>query len=82
MKFKKSISNPSWMLTNPIDVIKTRYQNDQSAKNPIQSLKEIYGKEGLSCFTRGIVVNSLRGIPQSGVLFLGYEYSMILLNKI
>merc|ERR1711935_395458 len=72
----------SWMMTNPIDVIKTRYQNDHTQPNPIAALRDIYAKEGAQCFTRGILVNSLRGIPQSGVLFLGYEYSMVMLNKV
>ena len=58
------------------DVIKTQYQNNLSHSNPIFTLKYLYKTEGTSFLTRGILSNSLRGIPQSGALFLGYELTM------
>lgn len=71
----------TWAATNPIDVVKTQYQNNLTHPNPIFTLKYLYKTEGFSFLTRGIVSNSLRGIPQSGFLFLGYELTMGLLKS-
>lgn len=39
-----------------------------------------YNKEGLGVFTRGFVVVSLRAFPINGIIFLGYEITLKLLN--
>lgn len=70
----------SWMVTNPVDVVKTIYQNNSDAKNARTCLKKLFMAEGPQGFTRGIVANSLRGIPQSGALFLGYETTLKMLK--
>ena len=61
-------------------MVKTQYQNNLTHSNPIFTLKHLYKTEGTSFLTRGILSNSLRGIPQSGFLFLGYELTMGLLK--
>ncbi|CAG5085738.1 Oidioi.mRNA.OKI2018_I69.PAR.g10988.t1.cds [Oikopleura dioica] len=60
----------SWGVTNPMDVVKTRYQCDLDAKSGRSVLQSLLKTEGLVGFSRGIVANSLRGIPQCGALFL------------
>ena len=60
----------SWMVTNPFDVVKTRYQSDMVERSGRSVCRELYGREGVGGFTRGLFANSFRGISQSASLFL------------
>ena len=70
----------SWLITNPLDVIKSRYQSDFQETSSRSCFTKLFKTEGMNGFTRGILANSLRGIPQSGALFLGYESTLKLLK--
>lgn len=58
------------------NVIIDRYQCDLNAKSGRAVFTDLWKTEGLAGFSRGIVANSLRGIPQCGALFFGYEYTL------
>lgn len=58
----------SWILTYPIDVIKSRYQADGVGPKPnykgvLDCFKQTYAAEGLAGFTRGMTATILRAFP-------------------
>ena len=70
----------TWLVTNPVDVVKTQYQTNASEISTRNVTQKLYRLEGITGFSRGILANSVRGIPQSGALFLGYETTLKLLK--
>lgn len=72
----------SWMVTNPFDVVKTRYQSDMAERSGRSVCRELNRREGVGGFTRGLFANSFRGIPQSASLFLGYEMTLKFLKNL
>lgn len=66
----------SWMLTIPIDVIKSRIQADgMTEKRPVYDgmldcFKKSYAQEGKSFFTRGLSSTLLRAFPMNAVCFM------------
>lgn len=66
----------SWMLTIPIDVIKSRIQADGMTGNRpvytgiVDCFKKSYALEGASFFTRGLSSTLLRAFPMNAVCFL------------
>lgn len=66
----------SWLLTIPIDVVKSRIQADGMTGNRplyngiIDCLKKSYAQEGASFFTRGLSSTLLRAFPMNAVCFL------------
>ncbi|KAB7497662.1 Solute carrier family 25 member 45 [Armadillidium nasatum] len=74
----------SWMTVVPLDVIKSRIQNDNPAnpkyKNFWDCAVKSYRSEGVSVFTRGFIMVTLRAFPTNGAIFLGYTNSIT--NKI
>jgi len=66
----------SWMITNPFDVVKTIYQSEAKKKSVRSVLKQLLKREGTTGLTRGIMANSVRGIPQSAAVFFGYEKTL------
>lgn len=58
----------SWILTYPIDVIKSRYQADGVGPKPnykgiLDCVKQTYAAEGLAGFMRGMTATILRAFP-------------------
>jgi solute carrier family 25 (mitochondrial carnitine/acylcarnitine transporter), member 20/29 len=62
----------SWIFTYPIDVIKTRYQADQSYKNYRDCLSKTFQMGGHKVFWRGLAPTLLRYF----VLFFCYKSSL------
>lgn len=66
----------SWLLTIPIDVVKSRIQADgMSGTRPMYNgigdcLRKSYAQEGLSFFTRGLSSTLLRAFPMNAICFL------------
>ncbi|GMH62563.1 hypothetical protein TrRE_jg497 [Triparma retinervis] len=63
------------LLTNPMDVIKTRIQTDPSMYNGIldcagRTLRE----EGVGAFGRGCGARLCHKIPANGIFFINYEF--------
>lgn len=50
----------SWLVTYPIDVIKTRYQADESYANVRDCIKKTMQSEGNAVFWRGLIPTLLR----------------------
>ena len=76
----------SWATCYPTDVIKSRIQlaPDNATGAPIRMwevAKSICRNEGYAGLTRGMGVCCFRAIPNNGVIFVVYEYSMSLLNQ-
>lgn len=65
----------SWVLTIPIDVVKSRIQvdgmtGDREYKGMIDCFRESYKSEGMSFLTRGLSSTLLRAFPMNAVCFL------------
>lgn len=50
----------SWLITYPIDVVKTRYQIDNSYKSMFDCVRKTFKSEGLIGFWRGLSPTLLR----------------------
>jgi len=75
----------SWQAIIYLDVIKTRIQSD-NPRHPqysgmLDCARKSYRQSGLSVFSRGFVLMSLRAFPLNGATFLGYEYCMKLCRQ-
>lgn len=71
----------SWLLTFPIDVIKSRLQADgMSGKSQyrgvVDCLRKSYAEEGLGFLSRGLASTLLRAFPMNAVCFLVVAYVM------
>ena len=73
----------SVLVTNPLDVSRTRlqlleYQNDKDKKALRQGffsmLGEVYRREGIHGFYKGVKPRVFVSIPGSAIAFVGYEY--------
>ncbi|XP_055634825.1 mitochondrial basic amino acids transporter [Toxorhynchites rutilus septentrionalis] len=92
----RSVSNPSpfvilmagglagtisWLLTFPIDVIKSRLQADGMTGKPkyngiVDCLRRSHAEEGLSFLSRGLASTLMRAFPMNAVCFLIVSYVM------
>lgn len=75
----------SWLITFPIDVLKSRLQVDGIDGKPkysgaIDCAKKSVASEGLSFFTRGLAPTLLRAFPMNAVCFLVVSYIMKFFN--
>nr|XP_039265346.1 solute carrier family 25 member 48-like [Styela clava] len=66
----------SWGIMHPVDTVKSRIQLQGGKTGVFECAWNMYRKEGLPVFFRGLGVNALRGFPQSAALFFGYEMSV------
>ncbi|ETV90936.1 hypothetical protein H310_14351 [Aphanomyces invadans] len=74
----------SWMLTQPIDVIKTLVQSQSSETKRLSTMDVIrrqHALEGPKFLLKGFGATILRAFPVSAVTFLVYERSMQLMNS-
>ncbi|XP_076033532.1 solute carrier family 25 member 45-like isoform X2 [Oratosquilla oratoria] len=75
----------SWASILPLDVVKSRIQADDP-HNPTYKgfwdcARKSYKADGLSVFTRGFWMMTLRAFPTNGAIFLGYVTSLGLMRK-
>lgn len=71
----------SWLLTYPIDVVKSRLQVDGIDGKPkysgaLDCCKKSYQEEGLRFFSRGLSPTLMRAFPMNAVCFLVVSYVM------
>ncbi|KAK9721918.1 hypothetical protein K7432_003038 [Basidiobolus ranarum] len=70
----------SWVSIYPLDVIKSRIQTQAllsvGQRGALMCAKQMYQKEGLSSFTRGLWPTIVRAFPVNAVTFLTYEAIM------
>ncbi|XP_055542258.1 mitochondrial basic amino acids transporter [Wyeomyia smithii] len=65
----------SWLLTFPVDVVKSRLQADGMSGKPqylgiVDCLRKSYATEGLSFLSRGLASTLLRAFPMNALCFL------------
>ena len=66
------------LINNPLDVIKTRQQQEAISKKSTTLIKEIYYKEGLKGLYEGAIIRSIRlGILQAITFFIYDKLHMI-----
>ena len=67
----------------PFDSVKTHMQTgDERTKiGFIQAAKAMYAQGGIRAFYRGYGVCILRAAPANAVTFMGYEWTMGILNR-
>jgi hypothetical protein len=65
----------SWFFIYPIDIVKTKKQNDVNL-NYVKIIKKIYNENGLVGFFRGISFSLMRAFPLHAGVFMGYEAFM------
>jgi hypothetical protein len=70
-----------WMVSFPIDSIKSRVQTSPTPVSFIAVAKTVYKKLGIRGFYRGVSSAVLRAFPANAGLFLGYETVIDLLNR-
>lgn len=68
----------SSVITYPTQVVRTRLQQRSDAsstvyKGTLSTFRNIFVREGISGFYKGMVPNLMRTIPQSAITFLAYE---------
>ncbi len=61
----------SWIVTFPIDVVKTRLQCDDRGKynGIIDCIRKTYSTEGHRAFSRGLVSTVIRAFPTNAATF-------------
>ncbi|GMH92611.1 hypothetical protein TrVE_jg14120 [Triparma verrucosa] len=60
---------------NPFDVVKTRMQGTEATqyKGTVDCFKQIFGKEGVGGFYKGVGPRLMRVVPGQGVIFMSFE---------
>lgn len=75
----------SWVVTYPIDFVKTKLQSQdldhKKYRGMLNCFQRAYKKYGLIVFTRGLVTVCLRSIPVNAVGFLAEDEMGVLLNR-
>lgn len=75
----------SWLMTFPMDVVKSRLQADGISGRPqysglVDCIRKSYAAEGLSFLSRGLASTLLRAFPMNAVCFLVVSYTMKLFD--
>ncbi|XP_052865600.1 mitochondrial basic amino acids transporter [Anopheles cruzii] len=77
----------SWLLTFPMDVIKSRLQADgissggRQYRGLVDCVRKSYASEGLGFLSRGLASTLLRAFPMNAVCFLVVSYTMKLFDN-
>ncbi|CAF0707697.1 unnamed protein product [Brachionus calyciflorus] len=72
----------SWLITYPFDVIKTRFQADQSYTGVRDCIRKSLSTEGKRVFFRGLAPTLLRAFPNNAAVFATVTLFNRLMNKI
>lgn len=76
----------SWLISFPIDVIKSRLQVDgmdgkQKYNGALDCFRKSYQSEGISFLSRGLISTLMRAFPMNAVCFLIVSYVMKFFEK-
>jgi len=66
----------AWVLTYPLDVIKTRIQAHSSHIGIVECYKQMWSAKGVRGFYQGVVPCSVRAFPVNAVIFAIYEWCL------
>ncbi|RNA37522.1 mitochondrial basic amino acids transporter-like [Brachionus plicatilis] len=72
----------SWLITYPIDVIKTRFQADESYSSVKECLKKALSTEGNKVLFRGLAPTLLRAFPNNAAVFATVNLFNRLMNNL
>lgn len=72
----------SWLFLYPIDVVKSRFQADESGRyrNVLDCVIKSHREEGIRVFTQGLGSTMLRAFPTNAVTFFTVEWVFRLAN--
>ena len=73
----------SWISTYPVDVVKSRVQNDiaNEYKGAMDCVRKSFAKEGLGFFWRGIGATLVRAFPMNGATFAAVTWVLRLSDQ-
>ncbi|KAI1713292.1 mitochondrial carrier protein [Ditylenchus destructor] len=69
----------SWLFNYPVDVIKTRFQADDSYKNYMEVINKMYAERGARTFFVGLGSTLIRAFPTNAATFFTVEWTYRLL---
>lgn len=72
----------SWLITYPIDVVKTRFQADETYTGIRDCIRKSTQTEGKKVFLRGLAPTLLRAFPNNAAVFATVTLFNRLMNKI
>ena len=61
--------------------VPTNMREQIQYKGVIDCFSKMYKNEGIGAFYKGLTPLVIKIFPSSGVFFLSYEYTLLLLNK-
>jgi solute carrier family 25 protein 44 len=67
------LSNTSTLLTNPLDVCRTRIQVEQKRRKVMYILNELWQEERFNIFTKGLTARLSHSCVYSLFIIFGYE---------
>lgn len=74
-----------WIVVFPLDLVKTLIQKEilqPNSTNARECIKNIYMKNGVAGFYRGIAVTLIRAFPIHSLNFLVYEQTLLLVRHL
>ena len=76
-----------WIVVFPLDLVKTLIQKEillpkPTYKNAMDCVQDIYKRNGLVGFYRGITVTLIRAFPIHSLNFLVYEQTLLLIKHL
>jgi hypothetical protein len=76
-----------WLVVFPLDLVKTLIQKEilhpnPTYKNAKQCVQDIYTRNGVAGFYRGITVTLIRAFPIHSLNFLVYEQTLLLVRHL
>jgi solute carrier family 25 carnitine/acylcarnitine transporter 20/29 len=75
-----------WLVTYPLDVIKSRIQTDSFRKPQysgiLDCIKKSHNQHGWRIFFKGLVTTLSRAFVVNGTTFVGYELSLSMLHNV
>ena len=66
----------TWVVSYPMDVIKSRIQTDSSYRGIWHCAATSYKAEGMSVFFKGLETTIVRAFPVNAIIFITYEVLM------
>lgn len=76
-----------WLVVFPLDLVKTLIQKEillpqPTYKDARECIKDIYARNGMTGFYRGITVTLIRAFPIHSLNFLVYEQTLVLVHHL